>query len=317
MSALTSLFTPPQPSVALEISSSAVTALRVSPGTPATVQAHAIEPLPAGAVTPALAGTNIADGAAVSAAVARALERVGGARHAALVLPDSVAKVSLVRFDHVPARPADLDAMLRWQVRKSVPFKVEDAQLAWSEGQALPGGGREFVVALALRRVVEEYETACLAAGADPGLVDLASFNLINLQLASGHDAGDWLLVHLSGAYVTLAVVRAGALIFYRHRGDDGDESVTDLVHQTAMYYEDRLAGTGFSRVLVAGASQGPDGLAGADDIRRSLQERLGIGVEALDLRRAVTLGDRSGASAELLDRLAPLVGILVRERAA
>ena len=66
------------------------------------------------------------------------------------------------------------------------------------------------------------------------------------------------------------------ALIFYRHRGADGTESLTDLVHQTAMYYEDRLNGTGFRRVLVAGATQGPDGPAGAVQ-RRGVAGRAGL----------------------------------------
>ena len=82
----------------------------------------------------------------MAAALGRALARVGGARHVALVVPDAVAKVTLVRFDQVPAKPADLDAMLRWNVRKSLPFKVDDAQVTYGEGVPVEGGGREFVV---------------------------------------------------------------------------------------------------------------------------------------------------------------------------
>ena len=103
-------------------------------------------------------------------------------------------------------------------------------------------------------------------------------------------------------------------MIFYRHRGADGDESLADLVHQTTMYDEDRLGGRGFGRVLVAGASHGPED---ADGLRRSLEQRLGTRVEAVDPRGVATLTDRIGASPELLDRLAALVGILVREPAA
>jgi type IV pilus assembly protein PilM len=268
-------------------------------------------------VAPSLAASNILDPAAVAAAVGRALARVGGARHVALVVPDAVAKVSLVRFDQVPAKPADLDALLRWNLRKSLPFKPEDAQVAYGDGISVEGGGREFVVAAARRDLIAEYEGVCSVAGAHAGVVDLATFNLINLQLASPGGGGDWLLVHLAVDYVTIAIVRDRALIFYRHRGADGDESLADLVHQTAMYYEDRLSGRGFGRVLVAGASHGPDGTAGAEGLRRSLEQRLAARVEAVDPRAVATLADRIGASPELLDQLAPLVGILVREPAA
>lgn len=317
MSVIGRLFTPPRPSVALEIAARHVSAVRLGGGTPPAIEAHAVEPLPEGAVVPGLASSNILDPAGVTAALGRALTRVGGARHVALVVPDAVAKVSLVRFDQVPAKAADLEAMLRWNVRKSLPFKADEAQVTYGDGVAVDGGGREFVVAAARRDVIAEYESVCSALGAHAGVVDLATFNLVNLQLATPGGGGDWLLVHLATDYITIAIVREGAVIFFRHRGADGDESLADLVHQTAMYYEDRLSGRGFGRVLVAGSSRGPDGASGGERLRQSLEQRLGARVEIVDPRGAATLTDRIGASPELLDQLAPLVGILVRESAA
>jgi hypothetical protein len=80
------------------------------------------------------------------------------------------------------------------------------------------------------------------------------------------------------------------------------------------MYYEDRLHGAGFARVLIAGAARLP---SGAESVRRDLEQRLRIGVEAVDPRSAAALQDRIAASPELLDVLAPLVGMLLRERKA
>jgi hypothetical protein len=64
--------------------------------------------------------------------------------------------------------------------------------------------------------------------------------------------------------------------------------------------------------VLLAGSASLP---GGADAVRRGLEERLGLGVEAVDPRGAAQLIDRIGASPTLLDTLAPLVGLLLRER--
>jgi len=316
MSALSRLFAPPRPLVAVEIGARHVAALRLGAGRPGLVEAHAVEALPDGAVVPSLGASNLADAPAVAAAVGRVLGAVGGARHVALVVPDSAAKVTLVKFDQVPARESDLDAMLRWNIRKSLPFKIESAQVTWTAGATDAAGGREFLVAASRRDVIEEYERACLAAGAHPGIVDLATFNLINLQAALG-GGGDGLLVHVAADYVSLAIVRDGHVIVFRHRGAEGEESLADLVHQTAMYYEDRLGGKGFGRVVLAGASSGPDGLAGADGLRRQLAERLSARVETLDPRVAAPIADRVSVSPELLDRLAPLVGVLLREPAA
>ena len=49
---------------------------------------------------------------------------------------------------------------------------------------------------------------------------------------------------------------------------------------------------------------------------RRQIEERLRVKVEMLDvLRDGVTLRDRIAASPELIDSLAPAVGVLLRER--
>ena len=50
------------------------------------------------------------------------------------MLPDTAAKLSLLRFEKVPAKAQDLDQLIRWQVRKAAPFKIEDAQVAWVAG---------------------------------------------------------------------------------------------------------------------------------------------------------------------------------------
>ncbi len=90
------------------------------------------------------------------------------------------------------------------------------------------------------------------------------------------------------------------------------------MVHQTAMYYEDRLSGAGFSRVLLAGTgSPSHEGISDAEYLRRALQQRLATRVDQVDPRQVAALADRITASPELLDALAPLVGLVVRDRAA
>jgi hypothetical protein len=77
------------------------------------------------------------------------------------------------------------------------------------------------------------------------------------------------------------------------------------------MYYQDRLSGQGFSRVVLGGVEGAPGAL---DAARRNVEERLGVTVEPLDPTRAAALTDRISSSPELLAVLAPLVGMLLRE---
>jgi Tfp pilus assembly PilM family ATPase len=228
------------------------------------------------------------------------------------VLPDPVAKVSVLHLDQPPERVEDLDRVIRFQMRKAAPFAIDDAQLCWLPGISQESQ-RDYIVSMARRDVVQEYEHFCTAAGAHPGVVDLATFNVANAVLAEKARAGDWLLVNAAGAYVSIAILRGSHLVFFRSRTADADDSIADMVHQTAMYYEDRLEGLGFARVILRGSATE----SGSDRIRQSLEARLSVDIQSIDPRGAVGAGESIDAPAMHLDALAPVVGLLVRGKAA
>ena len=125
MSILTALHESPAPVAAVEISARRVSAASLERrGSQAVVSAHASETLPEGALVPSLTAANLHDRPAVLAALGRVLERIGRPRRIGLVVPDVVARVSLVRFEQVPSRAQDLDQLVRWQVRKTAPFPI-------------------------------------------------------------------------------------------------------------------------------------------------------------------------------------------------
>jgi len=252
-----SLHDPTGPSAAVEFAATRVSGATVEwrAGQP-TIASHAVEPLSEGALVASLTSTNVVDRPSVGGALGRVLDRLGWPRRVAVVVPDPVAKVSLVKFEQVPARAQDLDQLVRWQVRKSAPFALEAAQVSYVAGRR-SADGQEFLVSLARRDVIEEYEQLTAAHGAHAGIVDLATFNVVNavLEGSTPPDSADWLLVNVAADYATIAILRGRHLIFFRNRTNETDGTLTDLVHQTAMYYEDRLGGAGFSRVILAGAA--------------------------------------------------------------
>lgn len=313
------------PDLAVEIAAGRVAAAALDRrGGQPIVSAHAVELLTPDALVPSLTAVNTHDRSAVMTALNRVLERVGRPRRVGLIVPDVVAKVSLVRFESVPARAADLDQLVRWQVRKAAPFPIDEAQVSYVRGMHI-AEGQEFIVTAARRSVVEEYEGLCAEAGARAGIVDLSTFNVINAVLAAAGPAGasartmsneDWLLVNVATDSASIAILRGPHVIFFRNRAADAEAegTVADLVHQTGMYYEDRLKGPGFTRAILAGSSQ-----VGADleRVRMSLERRVPIAVETIDPRQAAAIADRISASPALLDTLAPLVGLLLRDRVA
>jgi type IV pilus assembly protein PilM len=314
-----SFFAPAPPSVAIEIARGrvAVAALGRASGQ-TSVTAYATEDLPTDAVTPALTGVNIPDVAVVANALRQALDRAGlrSTSRAALIVPDSTARVSLLTFDQVPARAADLDQLIRWQLKKSTPFPIDEAQIShFAAGQA--AGGATTVAAMAARRdVVGQYEAVTAAVGVHAGIVDLASFSVMNAVIGAGAASeSDWLIVHLAADATSLAILRGADLLFYRHRLAVDQEPLSALVHQTAMYHEDRLAGGAFARVWLSGA--GADGVDALRHAREEIARRLGVNVETVDIRPAAALRNRIEATPDVLDTLAAPVGMLLREQRA
>lgn len=302
------------PTAAVEIAAHrvSVVSLAKAAGGP-VVQGWASEPLPAGAIVPSLTSLNVIDQAAVVTALRAAASRAGvRGRRVALVIPDLAAKVSLVPFETVPERREELAQLIAWQMRKAAPFQIEDAQLSFTEGARHGDRGRTFIVAIARQDVVRQYEDVCAAAGLQAGVVDLASFSIISAVLARDTEARDWLLVNTTHESQTLAIVRGDTLMFFRNRPVDGDEKLPDLVHQTAMYYEDRLQGAGFERVVLAGGAAWS-----GEAVRRGLSERLHAPVASIEPRQVAgftgrEFEDLQPAAADAL--LAPL-GVLVRQR--
>lgn len=299
----------PGPTAAVEIAPDGVTAvaLRFARSGPELL-GHARAALSAGAILPGVMATNVMDRAGLADAVRDVLSRLPRRpARVGLAVPDAVATVSLVRFARPPVRTADLASLIRWQVGKSAPFKPEDAQIAHTAGAALADGGREYVVVAARRAIVAEYERPCLAAGVRPGLVDLTAFGLVNGCLAGRppQTAGDWLLVHAAPGYNSVAIVSGEDLVCFRNRPGDGAGDLSELVHQTVMYYEDRLGGAGIGAVRVAARG-------GVDVLEPTLAERVGAPVEAVHARVASPHGSTGEA---LPETLAAPIGMLLRGR--
>lgn len=281
---LPSWLSPPEADVVVEIASGRLTVARVGPDGQAIPSTSVSETLPPGAVTPALTAKNIEQPPVVVAALKRALERAGFGTpsRVAMIVPDSAARVSLIPLEVIPARASDLDQLVRWHVKKATPFPVEDAVLSYVTA-ASEGGTTTLAAVVAHRAVIAEYEGIADAIGAHAGQVNVASLTVINAAIAAGVvPPGDWLLVCLAPDSTTLAIMRGASLLFHRHRNMTDDEPLSALVHQTAMYYEDRLGGTQFQRVLLSGG--GSD--ANRELAKREIGDRLKTPVQTIESLR-------------------------------
>jgi type IV pilus assembly protein PilM len=134
-----------------------------------------------GALVPALGEPNIQDGEAVRAAISSAMGAVAGKeRDAILIVPDAAIRVLLVDFETLPTKKQDIDPIIRFRLKKSLPFDVDHA--AVSSDIRRDNGNIRVVAAVSPRAVMEDYETAFRDAGYQPGVVlpsSLAALGLV------------------------------------------------------------------------------------------------------------------------------------------
>jgi len=316
---LTALLSTPNPQAAISIAGDSITAIELSVAKgQSSLSFQQIKSLETGAVVPSMMSPNIAD----SKFVADALNEVLASykqrpTRISLVLPDTIAKVTLLSFETVPDHETDLAALIRLKLQKSTPFSLNEAQLSYAACGVDATKQSQFLVAAVQQSVLQEYENICTDVGLQVGCVDLAIFNLINMSICatSAKNADDWLMVHLAHRYNTLAIVRGSQLIFYRNQTSELGNPLDNFIYQTAMYYEDRLGGDGVKRVVFASSSiENPSDIL-EKVFERSFNTSNTVALEQLGSHIASIIHNARPIPINSLDRLAAPIGILLRDR--
>lgn len=259
------------------------------------------------------------------ALVAGALTKEGVRTNAiSLVLPDHLARVALLPFEELPRTRRELIEMIRWKMKKAVPFKVEEAAVDYQVMSADPSAGQLGHMVLAVlipQAIIEEHEAVFQPLGIHAGLVDLSSFSLVHLYrpvIDNDVPAGDFMVLNVTGAFFTVMVFRDGRMIFYRcktfafgHEQDAGSDErlIRREIQASLLYYQERLAGRELARIYLRVVDQDLDQIAGMFD-----EAPAATRPEPFDLSRVVGLTGRFAAagderSREIMMRAAPAVG--------
>jgi hypothetical protein len=234
-----------------------------------------------------------------------------------LILPDNLAKISLLSLPERPASRKQMDELVRSKMRRAVPFRIDEAGISY---QILPGKGREvsILVLMVRRALVERLESTLGAIGARTGLIDISTPNLINLCRSriesAAADGGDVAVLNCAGNYFSLVILRREQLIFFRCKtyaveGRAVGEPNGVLAREIASsfsYYREKLNGEGVRRAFVRTTS------TPFEEVERDLRS-LGLeGVELIDLKGALDLAEGVRVDGEDAQRLAPAIGAAI-----
>jgi type IV pilus assembly protein PilM len=242
----------PHPPIAIEISGDRVAGARIT--RTGGLDGFAVEAIPPGTIIPSAVETNIVNQVAAKTAIGNVCSRLRAHNEdAVLLIPDPVIRVFVQHFDQFPRSPQEAIPMLKWKLKKSVPFEVEETLISYMR-QAPREGGVDVVTALGRLRIVREYEALAESAGLHPGVVLSSSLAAIALL----EDRRPTLLARISGACLTTAIVRDGVLCGYRCTDlpvggkDLTPQMLLEEIYPVAAYYQDTWQ-EGIQIVNVAG----------------------------------------------------------------
>jgi type IV pilus assembly protein PilM len=203
---------------------------------------YAFVPLSPGALIPGIEEPNLRAPEAVAAAIRSALDEISPrSRAVTVVLPDTVVRVFVLEFDSLPAKPAEALPVVRFRLRKMVPFEVEHAGVSY---QLLSQTESECKVLAAVvpGLILAEYESAVRSAGYEPGAV--LSSTLAALEALDS--LGAIMAANLSARAITTSIATGQELLLYRTLDlpEDPRQRLAEIQRSIAVasaYFEDKL----------------------------------------------------------------------------
>jgi type IV pilus assembly protein PilM len=193
---------------------------------------------------------------------------------AGIVIPDYAVRMAILDFEEFPAGEEERTALIRFRLRKTVPFHIDEAQVAYSVQVNEPKRIEVLAIAIA-RPILSEYETLFTAAGYRVGLVTPSS--IAALPLCAGSEPGLRVVAKVADSTLSVLLLEQGRVRLVRcldlasGEGEEverGDFNILTLLQQTLAYAEDQI-GQPATRLLLCGF--GPE----TDAFGRLAQEEL------------------------------------------
>jgi type IV pilus assembly protein PilM len=243
----------PHPELVVEIAPTHVAAVRWG-ARRGHLDSVAVEPLPTGSVMASPVETNLTEPEAVRSALRTVFARVPArGTPLALLIPDPVVRVFILPFETLPRRADEAMPLLRWRLKKSVPFDMDETVVSWMR-QSGREANLEVVTAVARRQIIREYEEIVESLGGNTTVV--LSSTLASLPLLE--ERGATLLVRMCGRTMAAVIVHGSNLCVYRATemlaGAEllNPKAVLDEIFPALAFYQDSW-GTAVDRVRLSG----------------------------------------------------------------
>jgi type IV pilus assembly protein PilM len=290
-----------RPRLACEITSEGVIAARAAEKL-ARLEVFTSRRLSEGAIAPGLNVPNVLNAEALRTALSGALTAVAGkSRDVIVVLPDVAIRMVLLDFEALPTKPDEIEPVIRFRLKKSLPFDVDQAMLSFEVTRS--NGTVRAVAAVSPREIIQEYEKAFRDVGYEPGVVlpsSLAALGLVDGERPT-------LVLKVDPLNITITAVEHQELRLVRtldnpQGGNFSAADLTEAVLPSIVFFEDTFAAH-IEKIYVGG-------MAPLEEVGPLLHQQTGAQVQEL----APELGSEQNLSGENVSpsMMAGVVGALL-----
>ncbi len=290
----------PKPKLACEISADRVLAGRVVDNG-GGLEASAARELAPGSVVPDLVENNLRQRESVRAGIESVLGSIAGrSKDVIAIVPDAAVRVMLVEFDTLPSDQEEALGVVRFRLKKSLPFDVEKAKVSYHAQKV--NDELKVVAAVAMASVIDDYEAAFRDAGFNPGVV-LPS-TLAALGAADGKRPT--LVIKVDAHTTSIAILNEDQLQLFRTLENTRGVTITgeqlaEEVYPSVVFFQDTYR-LNIEQIYVAGL---PESGGAAPALKAQ------TGAEVQELVSSAQLGSTTGGSVPRW-RMAGVVGALI-----
>jgi len=254
--------------MAFEITEAGIAAARI--GSRAEMDFHPLKP---GTLSISPLKENVLDHDEFGLAV-RAMANAQASRKkkdVALILPDYCTRMAVVDFDSFPSDLKEQSSLVRFRIKRSVPFDVDSAALSFWAQPVDHGKRVDVVVVVSPLEIVARYESPFRAAGMNPGLVTTSALAALDLIPEGGLSV----LAKLTGHVLSIVVRDKGSVKLIRCLEMPSAEldDIAAVLLPTFVYIEDNLGGRAARLILCGFGAQ-------TEEAQRRFQEELAVEVE-------------------------------------
>jgi hypothetical protein len=149
---------------------------------------------------------------------------------AALVLPDAWLRIAFAETTELPRSAAEREEVLRWKLKRLVPFRVDDLRLESMEVEPLADQEepRRLMLGFGAEALLGQFEAMYSSYGIRLGLVTNVSLSLIQAVVEEQGEESLAGVVSVDREGYVLAFARGGRPLLHRYKANDGGRYGTD-----------------------------------------------------------------------------------------